>query len=130
MTRDELRAIGVARFGPGWRAPMARALGVSWATIYRYLEGYRIPDERAAKIRALQPESSAYPEEWIIGNGEGGERQYIVHTRLPRFIVEITDEYPHLINVAWIDAAPPADIKADLMDRACAVLECEEAAQD
>ncbi len=60
MTRNELRAIGISRFGPGWQLPMARALQIPQSTIARYGAGHRIPEKIAAKIRALECEEAAH----------------------------------------------------------------------
>jgi hypothetical protein len=55
MTKDELRHIGQQLYGPLWKAKLARELGRSRFTIYRWART-GVPSEPAAKrIRELFP---------------------------------------------------------------------------
>jgi hypothetical protein len=39
LTPDGLAAIGADLYGPGWRSPLARALGLHRVTVSRYASG-------------------------------------------------------------------------------------------
>lgn len=54
MKAAELIQLGEAAFGPGWKAPLARALGYRRETMWRYASGRSdIPLEIAVVIKAV-----------------------------------------------------------------------------
>lgn len=53
MTAQELTAIGLRLYGPYWKAPLARALGMGRAQIRRYSQGQPIPRTVELAIRAI-----------------------------------------------------------------------------
>lgn len=105
-TTKEFRSFCMALFGGyGWQAAAARALKVSDRTVRRWAAGMvQLPEWAQQALMAMAGVTDegavAWPRaEWIIGDDppdEGGRRrEYIVHTRLPRFIarlVEIDDD--------------------------------------
>ena len=50
MTAAELIRAGERLYGPKWKAPLARALGVDASTLWRYLQEDRIPGPVAAAV--------------------------------------------------------------------------------
>ena len=140
MTAAEFRAIGVAFYGDTneWHTAMAERLGVSPREVNRWASGAsRIPPGVVAALNPTQ-ESHDWPrDEWICGEGLpdaiGHRREYVVHTKPPRFIARavqvdseigiMPDEAPadalsglvfsanedtDLCEIVWIDL-PPTD---------------------
>jgi len=97
LTASELRALGLARWGPEWQSPLARALRVSARTVRRWAAGtVAIPEGAAEEIFVLfggTPGTLILPRsEWLIAEGaddEDDHRLYVVHARRPRFIARI-----------------------------------------
>ena len=163
ITPKELRAIGLAAFGQGWQSKMARALGVNARTVRRWASGqWPVPPEQVEALgkvlglEALTAARAGWPrDEWIIGEGlpfgvDGQAREYIVHTRRPRFITRVVmvdedeDVMPHegegeadtlsgvvyqaapdvlLAEIVWIDAPPAPEKLTALMDGAADALD-------
>jgi len=102
----ELATAGAAIYGPRWKARMADFLTVDRRTIARWLKGHpRVPE---AVVRTLRRavNGAGTRDEWIVGAGHRGAREYLVHTRAPRFIARL---------VALDGAAPQAvDAGADI----------------
>lgn len=106
MTRDELRAIGMALYGHEWQSPLARALGVSPRYIRKLVSGEApIGASIEAEIRALtgatDPDAldRMRPRDaWIMGEGperpDGSRIEYLLHARRPRFIARIAGAAP------------------------------------
>ncbi len=93
MTAEEFRALGIAfsRGAEGWQTALAKELDVSPRTIRRWAkEG---PPEKADElIRStfnLAPTLSLPRDEWLIADGIGSDREYIVHLQPPRFSARI-----------------------------------------
>lgn len=50
-----LTAIGSALYGPRWRSPLARDLGVTYRTLRRWVKGdHPVPPEALAKLEKLE----------------------------------------------------------------------------
>jgi hypothetical protein len=141
MTSTELRAIGLARFGPRWQSPLARAIGVDPRHIRRLAAGQLSISEGIAHavqaaLGVVDIESLAWPrDEWILGDaGADNDREYLIHAHPPRFIarvVELDDDglcdqdtdlltgivytapdgITTLCELVWLDPTPP---EADL----------------
>lgn len=58
MSADEFVATGEALYGRRWKAPMARALGLDPATVWRYATGADIPGPVVAALRCFLRERS------------------------------------------------------------------------
>lgn len=149
ISPQDLRAVGLAAYGYGWQRALARAIGVNERTMRRYASGATpVPPGVARDIRRVLGAAGAPGEgwprdEWILGDGatgpDGSRREYIVHTRAPRFIARIvygagpapteggadtitgivyeSDGFA-LAQIVWIDPPPgPAELAA-LMDAA------------
>ena len=56
MSADEFVAAGEMLYGKRWKAPMARALGIDPATIWRYATGADIPGPVVAALRCFMRE--------------------------------------------------------------------------
>jgi hypothetical protein len=138
----------MALYGPEWQSPLARALGVNARSIRFWASGSRpIPEEIAAKIRNLMGVADPldldqrHPfDDWILGDG-ASDREYLIHTRRPRFIARIAaddmesddaadrssgvtfhgggDSGYTLCEIVWIDAPPGAGEMVRLMESAC-----------
>ena len=156
MTAAEFRAIGLAFYGGahGWQTAMAERLGVAPRTVRRWASGAsRIPPGVAAALKLAQGGADWPRDEWICGEGAPNEgdfrREYIVHTKPPRFIARAVavdeddglptlDEQPadslrglvfvaspdtHLCEIVWLDL-PPSDESElrELLDRAATAL--------
>jgi hypothetical protein len=100
MTSEELRALGLAAFGPNWQSPLARAIGITVRHMGRLASGKTpISEGKATDIRnalgAPDMPTAPWPrDEWIIGDGPpdpdtGYRREYITHTHYPRFTARI-----------------------------------------
>lgn len=152
MTPAELRALGLAIYGPEWQAPLARALGVNPRTVRKLAAGeLAISAGMEADIRRVlgvnDPDAldKMWPrDEWIIGDSperpDGTRAEYIVHTRRPRFIARVAaddddadraagvvyqgDGYV-LCEIAWIDPPPGPVALTRLLDRACDAIDGE-----
>ena len=94
-TVEELRALGLAMFGPSWQAEMARRLGVSSRSLRRWAAGTApVPPGIVAEIEALtglrnEPDPRWRRDEWLVCDGPedvgGHRREYLLRTRPPRF---------------------------------------------
>ena len=94
-TAEELRALGLAMFGPSWQPEMARRLGVSSRSLRRWAAGtIPVPPGIVAEIEALfglrnEPDPRWRRDEWIVCDGPedagGHRREYLCRTRPPRF---------------------------------------------
>lgn len=98
MTSDEFQANCIAVTGSalGWQAEIARRLGVDPNTI-RKAAKFGPSDNLARAILDLigEPVSERVHAEWICGDGDDG-REYLIHTRFPRFrciVVAAEDDY-------------------------------------
>lgn len=100
MTPQELAAIGLASYGVNWQSPLARAIGISPRHMRRLASGESpITDGIEADIRkVLGVAEIADPDwprdEWIVGDapieqGTGARREYIIHSKRPRFIARV-----------------------------------------
>lgn len=155
MTRDELAAIGLASYGVNWQSPLARAIGISPRHMRRLASGESpITEGIAADIRkvlgAADIADPDWPRDaWIVGDapieaGTGARREYVMHTKRPRFVARVVavddDGLPEpgeepadiltgvtyasesyvLCEVVWIDSPPagPGAIHA-LLEQAC-----------
>ena len=56
MDAAEFAALGEALYGRRWKAPLARALGLDPATIWRYATGADIPGPVVAALRCFARE--------------------------------------------------------------------------
>ena len=118
LTAQELRAIGAAAYGYGWQSALARAIGISDRTMRRLVAGTSPITERVERDirRVLGAEASPSPDwprdEWILGDGlpgpDGARREYLVHTRSPRFVARV-------IAVDGDGAPDPSEGEADTM---------------
>ena len=61
MSADEFVAAGEALYGKRWKAPMARALGLDPATVWRYATGADIPGPVVAALRCFLREREGQP---------------------------------------------------------------------
>lgn len=138
MTRDEFvsNAVALVGGGHGWQTRLAERLGVDSRTVRRAIKDG--PSDRlAAHLRACLGESApqGIVAEWIVGVGDNG-RDYLIHTRSPRFVCEIRpdgDESPEddgvkytngdevLCAFVWQDPMP--DALSIWMERACDALD-------
>lgn len=100
MTPQEFRTVGLAlaKGVDGWQAALATHLGVPPRTIHRWASGAScIPPGVASALRPALPDAELPRDEWIVGDGaaagEGFRREYVVHTRSPRFVARavVTD---------------------------------------
>lgn len=152
MTRQELAAIGLATFGMNWQSPLARALGMSPRHIRRLASGDSpITESIAADIGKMLGASAIadpdWPRDvWIVGDAAdefGARREYIVHTKRPRFVARIVactdDGLPEpaeepadiltgtvyasgdyvVCEIVWHDAPPTPDKIHALLEEAC-----------
>lgn len=91
--QDMLRAIGERLHGTRWQTALARDLGVSDRRVRQWLSGDPIPAGVWRDLERLQVERRGWPrDEWIIGSDAEGQREYIIHTRAPRFIARIASD--------------------------------------
>lgn len=153
MTNAELRALGLAVWGAEWQSPLARAMGVNKRTVARWAAGDTVvPESVSVEIRrvlgvgdAVQPD---WPrDEWIVGDGAGGKREYIIHTVRPRFVARVVNvdeeglpvagEMPAdtltgvcysaadslICEIVWIDPPPTERALLALMDAAADALD-------
>ncbi len=132
---DRLREIGERLHGARWQSAIARDLNVNDRRISKWLSGDPVPSGIWAELAALEAGRRAWPrDEWIIGTDAEGERDYIIHTRAPRFMARFVSEDAAydiegltyetaggevICEIAWIDPAPLDDpSRLDLMQRA------------
>jgi hypothetical protein len=118
-----LRTTGERLHGARWQTALARDLNVSDRRVRQWLAGDPIPAGVLRDLERLETEKRGWPrDEWIIGTDAEGSREYIIHTRAPRFVARLAQEDGHadlltgityacgsgetLCEVAWIDAAP------------------------
>jgi len=153
MTPTELQAIGMAVFGMEWQSALARAIDMSPRHMRRLTAGVSpITETIAADIRRVLGVAEIgdpdWPrDEWIVGDapveaGTGARREYIVHTRRPRFVARVVavdndglaepQEDPADIltcaysssdyvvcEIVWIDPPPGAEKIHALLEAAC-----------
>ena len=154
-TGPEFTAFAVALLGTahGWQSAIARELNVNSRTVRRWAKDGP-PDkirDQLLKIAGVEDDSGlAFPrDEWIIGDGpevkSNTRREYIIHTRPPRFIARIVamdilteepepDEEPAdtltgvvyrngdetlLCEIQWIDRPPTTTQLTTLLEAAC-----------
>ena len=98
MTPSEFQANCMAITGSalGWQGEIARRLGVDPNTI-RKAAKHGPSDNLARAVLDLigEPVSEQVHARWIVGDGDDG-REYLVHTRFPRFrcvVVAEGDDY-------------------------------------
>lgn len=141
MTREEFISNCVAITGSamGWQAGIARRLGVDPNTIRKAVKhGPSDNLARAVLEQTGEPVAHNVHARWICGDGDDG-REYLVHTRFPRFrclIVALEDDYDlsadegvvyqvndetWLAAFAWIDQRP--DGLSSLMEAASDAVE-------
>ncbi len=98
MTPDELRALGMARYGHDWQAPLARAIGVSPRHMRRLAAGQSAISEGVeADIKRALGGSAIVDPDWprdtyIVGDARddlGAVREYVVRCRPPRFTARV-----------------------------------------
>ena len=141
-------SLGMSAYG--WQSSMATLLGVNDRTVRRWASGESdIPDWVETKLRKamgidpllgfiLTPH-----DDWLIADGRN-RREYIIHTRTPRFCARIVAVDPSegtplpdqgqadvttgvvyqlgldcvLCEITWLDAPPGAAALQKLMDEA------------
>lgn len=140
ITSSEFSAIGVGFYGEGWESEMARRLGVNPYIIHQYADGYLpVPDtilEDLGIIEAGRRSRIPHAPEWIFGEGEDLQDEYLVHTTYPRFIARLTTDDELCSGVAyitadgeqiadfvWIDVEPDEEGFRDIMYQADDALE-------
>jgi len=124
MTPEQLEKIGWRLFGHRWQTPMSWALGVADRTVRRLVSG-KTPISESLSDAILRLDAH---DRWVVGDGVETRREYITHTKWPRFTgrlatdAEVIDfdgltygcwDGTTLCEIVWVDA-PPAT-KADLL---------------
>ena len=142
LTPEDLRNIAESLGLPayGWQKKMSQLLSVTDRTVRRWASGEAaIPDwveSELKKAMGVDPSlglTLTSRDEWLIADG-GEEREYIIHTRAPRFCARVVDIDPLegtplpdqgnadvisgityemgldcvLCEIAWLDAPPGA----------------------
>lgn len=133
---DRLREIGQRLHGERWQTALARDLGVRDHRVRQWLKGQPVPAGIWADLARLETERRSWPrDEWLIAGDAEGLREYIVHTRAPRFIARLaTDEEDAdritdntyacrggevLCEIVWLDPMPMSEPELlDLFQRA------------
>jgi len=142
MSAERLRALGERLHGARWQAAMARDLGVSDRRLRQWLSGDPIPPGIWRDLERIEAGRGRWPtDEWIVGTDAEGLREYIIHTRAPRFVARVAidgDGSVDLISgvtyacrageliceVAWMDTPPTSEPEVlDLFQRAEAVID-------
>ncbi len=161
-TPEELERYCVALIGRawGWQSEIAHRLGVTDRTVRRWASGEtQLPARVQAELEDLARSASgsrmgfACRDEWIVGDGprtaSRARREYIVHTRPPRFIARVValdeltdgpepDEDPVdtetgvayqalpetlICEIEWLDPVPRGPELARLMEAAADAIE-------
>ena len=144
MTPSQLRALGLGLYGPDWKSPLARAVGVTARQMRRYAaEETAVPDWLDAKLSDLigaLPRPIPIRDRWIVGEGDEG-RVYVLHTQDPRFLARVVeidgavaesesaadriggDAYDHgdglmLCEIQWFDGRPTDEVARTLLGEA------------
>lgn len=104
MTPYEFRAIGQRLLGPGWQTRLARLLGVADRTVRRWASGDSpIPEGLPADLARLEAAGAGWPRDrWLIATDPESQRDYLIHTREPRFIARVSLEDPEADEVTGI----------------------------
>jgi len=114
-TGQDFTSFAVALLGTayGWQSAIARQLNVDSRTVRRWVK-YGPPDkirDELLKMAGVEDDSGlAFPrDEWVLGDGietqSNTRREYITHTRTPRFIARIVD-IDELTNLPQPDEDP------------------------
>ena len=102
MTRDEFIQNSIALIGTsvGWQSEIARRLGINNRTVRRYVSG-KAPVSGGVAADLLKLLGEHAPQiihaEWIFGEGVDN-RNYLIHTRHPRFTCVVLDQNDQTYN--------------------------------
>ena len=131
---EEFRAAALAMFGPGWQTRMAKWLRVNPRTVRRWASGEVDVPGYVLNLMHIPFEglgAESIPE-WLFGIAHGtGDREWVIHTRAPRFVAEIADtddlvegfsyeiaEGDQFCRFLWLDPEPPRPALDVLLDNA------------
>lgn len=128
MTPSErLRLAGERLYGSRWQTAMARSLGVSDRRVRQWLAGDPVPAGIWRDLERIEIERRGWPrDEWLIASDGESRREYVVHTRAPRFVARMAHDGDAdadlvtgityacrggemLCEIAWIDPAPASE---------------------